>query len=64
MVICTSCATEAPDNAQECTHCGGRLFSSVDMTIAETILTPPARERAGQRRQRTVYDRRHGGGPL
>jgi len=46
MLVCTTCATEAPANAQQCARCGGRLSSSVEMTIAETILTPPARASA------------------
>ena len=43
MLTCPTCATEVPAHAQRCTHGGGRLFPSVDMAIAETILTPPAR---------------------
>ena len=43
MLICTTCATEAPPDAQQCTQCGGRLFSSVEVTIAETMVTPPVR---------------------
>jgi hypothetical protein len=46
MLMCATCKTEVPANVLQCPQCGGRLFSSADMTIAETILTPPSRTSA------------------
>ena len=43
MLMCAACKTEVPANVLQCPQCGGRLSSSADVTIAETILTPPSR---------------------
>src|SRR5438477_13054299 len=43
MVICATCATEAPAHARQCPRCGGRSFSSVEPPTAETVLVPSLR---------------------